>query len=167
MPHIAVPPIYVEQGRNFERRQQLLSRSRTLMRFGVDEGSLYFNQPVRSESLKLHGIVDAVLLTKGDVSPIEMKLEAKNPARGHLLQLAAYGMLLEEKFERPANVGFIMTGKEGRVIPVINLRDYRAEVADIVTTILGDLELGLLPPTRATMAKCEQCEYLAFCNDRE
>src|SRR5690625_3753846 len=104
------------QGVSYHKRQEMLVRRRRLERFGLSEATLKTNISLYSEKKSLHGICDALLINEEQVVPLEFKLSSSfQPRRGHILQLAAYGVLAEEQFGKPCVQMFILYGDKGKM----------------------------------------------------
>lgn len=156
------------QGVSYHKRQEMLVRRRRLERFGLSEATLKTNISLYSEKKSLHGICDALLINEEQVVPLEFKLSSSfQPRRGHILQLAAYGVLAEEQFGKPCVQMFILYGDKGKMHRVKLDEALRSNLTRTVDTMRENLRKPLLPASSATNAQCGQCEYLNFCADRE
>lgn len=156
------------QGVSYHKRQEMLMRRRRLERFGLSEAALKTNISLYSEEKSLHGICDALLINAEQIVPLEFKLSSSfQPRRGHILQLAAYGVLAEEQFEKPCEQMFILYGDKGKMHRVKLDEALRSNLIRTVSTMRENLRKPLLPASSATNAQCGQCEYLNFCADRE
>lgn len=156
------------QGVSYHKRQEMLMRRRRLERFGLSEATLKINISLYSEKKSLHGICDALLINEGQVVPLEFKLSSSfQPRRGHILQLAAYGVLAEEQLGKPCEQMFILYGDKGKMHRVKLDEALRSNLMRTVDTMRENLRKPLLPASSATNAQCGQCEYLNFCADRE
>ena len=156
-----------KQGIAYHERQRILNRRRTLKRYGLKKGTIHHNVWLAGSIIPCHGICDAIVETPETVSPVEFKMEASRPNRGQILQLAAYGMLAREKFEKKCSVMFILYGNKGKVRQYTLDDKIEHEVKNVVCNILRSIKKGLLPISAASAAQCSQCEYLNFCADRE
>ena len=157
---------WVDQGERFHVEQEKVFKHRTLKRFGLEEACQKFNIDVSSESLSMHGVLDSLLLNKKNVFPIEFKLSEGKPNRGQILQVVAYGMVLEENLGLPCNVAFIVSGRKGKTHYIDVKTLYREQVIDIRNKIVAYMEKSYMPGSSATHNQCTQCEYLNYCNDR-
>ena len=158
-------PRWVEQGESFHRREELLWKRRNLSRFKLQEGEKHYDLPLASARLALHGVVDMAIATADAVYAVEFKLSASNKKRGDILQLVAYGMLLEEHFGKPCKVGFLVG--QGRVLHQVAVdAERRAQVARVAGEIRQTLQRGAKPESSATVVQCCNCEFLNYCNDR-
>ena len=159
-------PTWISQGEDFHKLEEQLWQRRNLSRFGLKEGKIYHNLAVKSKNrLGMHGIVDMAIETNESVYAIEFKISASNKKRGDQLQLVAYAMLLEERFSKPSNVGFLI-GK-GKILHTINIdQEKRTAVMEILDEINKMLIRGSKPDSDASIYQCCSCEYVNFCNDR-
>lgn len=160
-------PQWVKQGEELHKKQQKVFKNRTLKRFGLEAAKQDFNITVDSSSLQLHGIVDSVLITDEQIYPIEFKLAGKKPTKGQLLQLTAYGMLLEKTYKLPCKTGFILYEERGKTHTVNFTEKSKQQVKNVRNKIIKGLENALMPHSSATASQCTQCEYLNYCNDRD
>ena len=160
-------PAWVKQGEHLHQQQPQAFKHRSLKRFGLEQAEQVFNISIGSETLQLHGIIDSLLITKDTIYPIEFKLSGHKPSRGQILQLTAYGMLAEEKYQRLFRKGFILYEQKGKTVPILIQEQHRQQVLSIRDTILADLKQACLPDSPATATQCTQCEYLNYCNDRD
>lgn len=155
-----------QQGVSYHVRQSMLMKRRQLSRFGFDNGNVEFNVQLRSISLGCHGIVDGLILKDDEVAAVEFKLAGVKPQRGQILQVAAYGMLAEEIYNRPCRQVFILIGDRGKTY-AYNLDDrLRNAVTATLSKITSSLSNPILPDSSATDIQCGQCEYYNFCSDR-
>lgn len=159
-------PQWVKQGEALHAKQQYVFKHRSLKRFGLAQAKQQFNVVVSSASFALHGVVDSVLQDTQQIYPIEFKLGGNRPTKGQLLQLTAYGMLLEEKHNSPCQTGFILYENKGKTHRIQFTQSLRQQVIDVRDKIFQDLENAYFPDSSASPAQCTQCEYLNHCNDR-
>lgn len=159
-------PYWVKQGEKLHKNQKRLFKGRTLKRFGLEEAAQEFEVKVSDEILQLHGLVDSVLTTKEEIYPIEFKLSGSKPVKGQILQLTAYGMLLEKQFNVDCKKGFILFEQKGKTITINFTEKHKQNVLKIRNEILQSLSGSLMPHSSASSAQCTQCEYLNYCNDR-
>lgn len=159
-------PQWVKQGEALHRKQPSVFKHRMLKRFGLERAEQHFEVFVQSDSLRLHGIVDCVLMDAAAVYPVEIKLSGHKPTKGQIAQLIAYAMVAREQFKLVCNNGFILLGAKGKAYPIIVDAVAERKVLEIRDEIFMNLEKSYLPDSSATFAQCTQCEYLNHCNDR-
>ena len=125
---------------------------------------------IDSEELKLKGIIDQVHVYDNDYVPFELKT-GRTPADGvwpsHRIQIAAYSLLLQEKFNKPVKEGFVyyLDTKEKRHIAINPFM--REEVKQIVNEVISLLENKKLPDFCNNENKCRKCGLRETCYDEE
>lgn len=159
-------PLWVKQGVDWHRRQETLSKNRTLSRYGLLSAHLRFQCHLESETLGIHGIADLVLLTETEVVPVEFKQGSAPLNRGGQVQLTAYGVLAEERFNLPFKRCFVLSGDNAKTQSFPDTPDRRSMLHNTIARLRQTLSAPLLPDSPASLPQCGQCEYLARCNDR-
>ncbi len=125
---------------------------------------------VESDELKLKGIIDQVHVYDNEYVPFELKT-GRTPSDGvwpsHRIQIAAYSMLLQEKFDKEIKEGFVvyLDTKEKRHI-VFN-PFMKQEVKQIVDEVIALLESRELPDFCNNENKCRKCGLRQTCYDEE
>jgi len=125
---------------------------------------------VESDELKLKGIIDQVHVYEQDYVPFELKT-GRTPAEGvwpsHRIQIAAYSMLLQEKFKKQIKEGFVfyLDTKEKRHIAINPFM--RDEVKQIVDEVIALLENRQLPDFCNNENKCRKCGLRETCYNEE
>ena len=122
---------------------------------------------ISSAILELRGIVDQIEIKGEDVIPIEIKT-SKPPFEGiheyHKIQLAAYILLLQEKYPQ-INYGYLyyVTAYEKRKL-VMNpfLKEYVLQLISDTKKLLSE---KILPDYCENKKKCESCEIKKYCYD--
>jgi len=123
-------------------------------------------QRVESEQLQLKGIIDRIEIYETGYVPIELKT-GKMPKEGvwpgHRIQIAAYAMLLEEKFQTQVKEGFInyLDAKETRHISINPFM--KEEIISLVKEIQNLLKNQTLPNYCENRNKCANCGLKATC----
>ncbi|MDI6770835.1 MAG: CRISPR-associated protein Cas4 [Anaerolineales bacterium] len=158
----------VEAGRDEEGKEA----RRGLRAYGLEEGQRKFNVSLVSDRLGLRGLVDMViwLEDKGEVIPVDYKLSdrigAAQIAGIHFkLQLAAYGLMLEEVSGLAARRGFLYSipRRKAEEVPLDKrMRDRLAATLDAMHRML---RYETMPEPTPQRAKCVACEFRRFCND--
>lgn len=155
----------MQRGKEVQEAVEALERRRGFRAYGVREGERRFAVWLRSPRLGLSGKLDLLILTPEACFPVDFKDTEGGARRNHRLQLAAYALLAEEAFNRPAPEGFIylVPRKEVARIP-LNEAD-RAEVVRTVGEIRQMAAQERLPEPTTVRARCEVCEYRNYCAD--
>ncbi len=119
-----------------------------------------------SEALRLKGIIDQVHVYEKEYVPFELKT-GRMPQQGvwpsHRIQVAAYSLLLQEKFNKPVKEGFVvyLDSKEKRNIMINPFM--RQEVTQIVDEVIAMLESKKLPAACNNENKCRKCGLRDAC----
>ncbi len=124
---------------------------------------------VESDELRLKGIIDQVHIYENDYVPFELKT-GRMPQNGvwpsHRIQIAAYSLLLQEKFQKPVKEGFVyyLDTKEKRQIAINPFM--KEEVRQIVDEVIALLESKELPDFCDNENKCRKCGLKDTCYDK-
>ncbi len=125
---------------------------------------------VDSDELRLKGIIDQVHVYDTDYVPFELKT-GRMPQDGvwpsHRIQIAAYSLLLQEKFSKPIKEGFVLylDSKEKRHIAINPFM--KEEVKRIVDEITALLDSKELPDFCNNENKCTKCGLRQTCYNQE
>ncbi len=125
---------------------------------------------IESDELKLKGIIDQVHVYEAEYVPYELKT-GKMPRDGvwpsHRIQIAAYSLLLQERFKKPIKEGFVvyLDTREKRHIAINPFM--KEEVKQLVNDILGMIENYKLPDFCNNENKCRKCGLKQTCYDEE
>lgn len=123
---------------------------------------------VESDELRLKGIVDQIHIYENEYVPFELKT-GRAPQEGvwpsHRIQLAAYSLLLQERFKKQVKEGFVvyLDTREKRHIALNPFM--REEVKSIVDNIISLLEKRELPEFCSNENKCRKCGLKQTCYD--
>jgi len=159
----------VQEGERAHQRQADLEHRRTLRTYGLAVGERHFGVALYSERLGLSGRLDMSIVTPApgsEVIPVEFK--HTTPARlgmNHKYQLAAYALLVEEVWQRPARRGFLYFIPEKRAQEVVMTAGMRRHVARTLADIRRLVQTEAMPPPAAQRGRCVDCEYRRYCND--
>jgi len=120
---------------------------------------------IHSARLGLSGKLDLVILTPDACYPVDFKDTEGGVRRNHRVQLAAYAMLAEEAFGRPAPEAFVYLVPAKEVVRVPVTAEDRAEVARSVSALRQMVAEERMPGPTSVRARCVICEYRNFCAD--
>lgn len=122
---------------------------------------------VESDELRLKGVIDQVHAYDNEVYvPFELKT-GRAPQDGvwpsHRIQIAAYSLLLQEKFNKPVKDGFVvyLDTKEKRRIAINPFM--MQEVKQIAGEVMALLERKELPDFCGNENKCRKCGLKQAC----
>lgn len=155
----------MQRGKDVQAAMEALERRRGFRAYGMREGERRFGLWLHSRRLGLSGKLDLLILTADACYPVDFKDTEGGPRRNHRLQLAAYALLAEEAFQRPAPDGFIYLVPEKRVVALALTEADRDEVRQAVTDMRRMIEREELPPPTPVRARCTVCEFRNYCRD--
>jgi CRISPR-associated exonuclease Cas4 len=154
----------------------LLTRSRAARRrTGLPEGRVIAadtggwrrcERALFSNRYRLTGRPDYVVHQRGGAVPVEVKScpAPPRPYESHLLQLAAYCLLLEDQEGRPPPYGILKY--EDRTFEIAYTAELRAQLLQALQSIRGDM--GSREPARSheQPARCRGCGHRSRCDER-
>ena len=123
---------------------------------------------VESDNLKLKGVVDQVHVYENEYVPFELKT-GRMPADGvwpsHRIQLAAYSMLLKERFRKQVKEGYIyyLDSKSKRHLAINPFME--EEGKQVTNEVIELLEKKRLPDFCKNEGKCRKCGLRETCHD--
>lgn len=165
LPSIRPITYKMEAGKAAQDGEEDREQRRSLRVYGLADGEREFNVWLESDILGMRGKVDMVILRADEIIPVEYK---HSPGRGgkHVdIQLAAYGLLLEEETQLPARRGFIYYIPERRSQAIPLDAALRANVEHTLKEIRAMVLAERMPAPTPARAKCAICEFHRFCND--
>ena len=110
-------------------------------------------------------IVDRAVIAALTKGPVDFKDTAGGPRRNHRFQLAAYALLAEDTFHRPAADGFIYLVPEKRIVALGLTEADRNDVRQALADIRRMIEREALPDPTPVRARCSACEFQNYCGD--
>lgn len=157
----------MEQGKDDEDERRRLESRRKAVAYGLPAVERHFRQYLSSDVLQLSGICDLVLELDGAqrAAPVEFKSTDERLDVRHQVQLAGYGLLLEQKYQCQVNFGYLVTLPSGQATSVAITKELRALVLMARDEALAMLDEGIMPAPADRRAKCRDCEFKRFCND--
>ncbi|MBN1280990.1 MAG: CRISPR-associated protein Cas4 [Candidatus Thermoplasmatota archaeon] len=147
------------------------SVSREKQRSGIPEGTVVYTDlnvpatPLFSKRFRLSGKPDYILQRDGQFLPVEVKTGGQSqPQQGHILQLAAYCLLIEEAFGV-----FVPEG-----ILVYNTKPYtihfnpklRFELESVIKTMRHLLRSGVVERNHNQPGRCQRCSMRQYCTSK-
>lgn len=165
LPDVRPTTYNMEAGREAHAKERLRERRRGLRVYGLPEGERHFGVELASKALELRGRVDMVVRTADEAIPVEYK-DTRGRGGSHWeLQLAAYGMMLEEKWGLPVRRGFLYSIPNRRAREVKLTARLRSKVRAAVEAMQRITEQEEMPEPAKRRAQCIACEFRRFCND--
>ncbi|GEM77598.1 CRISPR-associated protein Cas4 [Vibrio sagamiensis] len=124
------------------------------------------NAYVVSTRLNIHGYIDE-LVTNGQQSVvIEYKVDSGKPTLAQKLQLIAYVVALEESTNKEVVAAILLKGKATKQYKVTVNDKLKHTLLEVLYALRKTIASHRMPNSSASLAQCEQCEYLRYCNDR-
>ena len=146
-----------------------LEERRSLRAYGLTEGERHFDVALTSAQLGLSARIDLVITlltpTGREAVVVDYKLSEREAPANYKLQLAAYALLVEDRWEMPVRQGFLYHIPQRRAEAVPLTVSLRRKVATTVTDIRHAILSEHMPKPPASLSKCISCEFRRFCND--
>lgn len=158
----------MEYGRleHFEVKQ--LEKRRKLKAYGLLDGARDFQVFMQSPRLGLNGLLDMTITTASrEIYPVEFKHSISKKGLHQKYQLAAYAMLLEEKFSKPVRYGFLYLIPTKTVIPLEITVSMREHIKKVLSAIRNLIASEKIPPYVRSRQRCTDCEFKNYCADLE
>lgn len=159
----------MEAGIDAQTRVNQLEERRSLRAYGLEHGERHYHVAVESARLGCVGQIDMVIETgagdAGRLYPVDFKLTRGKPGRNFRLQLACYGLMLEETYGLPVPEGFLYLIPQRRAERIALTARLRREAEAHVQSIRAMLNAQRMPPATSQRGKCPACEFRRFCND--
>jgi CRISPR-associated exonuclease Cas4 len=165
LPVRSAPTYKMQRGKDVQAAVEALERRRGFRAYGMRDGERHFGLWLRSERLGLSGKLDLLIVTPDACYPVDFKDTEGGPRRNHRLQLAAYALLAEEAFERPAPDAFIYLVPEKRVVALALTQADRDEVRRALADMRWMIEREDMPAPTSVRARCTPCEFRNYCGD--
>jgi CRISPR-associated exonuclease Cas4 len=140
-------------------------RRRSLRTYRIDAGERAFDVELSSDALGLRGKIDLVVRRDDEIIPIEYKDSAGRFGRHFLVQLAAYGLLLEEASGLTARRGFLYFIPTRTQHPVELTAELKSEARSAIADIHRMVARESMPEPTPWRERCKDCEFRRFCND--
>ena len=124
-------------------------------------------KPLFSRQFRLTGKPDYVVQHGRDIIPVEVKSSpAPNdgPRRSHVLQLAAYCLLIEEAYRQRPKYGIVKYAD--RMFAVDYTDALQVELLDVIAAMRDDLARGGAERSHDEAARCMRCGYRHACTER-
>lgn len=159
----------MQHGIEAQDRVEELEKRRSLHEYGLEEGERHFNIALTSRRLGCTAQVDLVVEYGAGAGrallPVDFKMSRQEPGRHFQLQLACYGMMLEEAWQAPASEGVIYLIPVKRAIRVKLDKRLRHEAERMLAALRVMVVNEQMPAPTAQRGRCVDCEFRRFCND--
>ena len=124
-------------------------------------------QPLFSRTYGLTGKPDYLVQQGRDIIPVEVKsahAPSDGPRRSHVLQLAAYCLLIEETYRQKPKYGIVKYAD--RMFAVDYTESLRTGLLDVIADMRDDLARGETQRSHDEAARCGHCGYRHACTER-
>jgi CRISPR-associated exonuclease Cas4 len=124
-------------------------------------------KPLFSRPYRLTGKPDYLVQQGRDIIPVEVKSShapSDGPRRSHVLQLAAYCLLIEEAYRQRPKYGIVKYAD--RMFAVDFTDALRTELLDVIAAMRDDLARGETGRSHDEAARCIHCGYRYACPER-
>lgn len=152
-------------GKNQHIIVETLEKRRTLRRYQLENAERRFRVRCASTYLNLSGVLDMVLQQGITISPVEFKNSSGAPQVHHKLQLAAYGVILEETTGCQVERGFLYTLADNKVVSIAIDSKLKERVRRTCTEIRRLIHDETMPLATRDKRKCYDCEWRRYCAD--
>jgi CRISPR-associated protein Cas4 len=150
---------------------KISSAARSLrLRYRLPDGDAIYSdlsgsgKILRSERYRLSGKPDYIIKEGRHLIPVEVKSSAAEaPYRGHQLQLAAYGMIMEDLYRTDVPYGYIVYMNRRYRIELDD--DLRAEVLDNLDGMRRALRMRRAQRDHNERARCVRCSFRRSCRE--
>jgi CRISPR-associated exonuclease Cas4 len=155
----------MERGKEVEIKLDALEARRTLRRYRLAEGERRFHVWLDSPRLALSGKLDLLIVAPEACYPVDFKYTRDRPRRNHVLQLAAYALLVEDVMRIPVPLAFVYLTPSDQLVR-INVTDRLKQlVLARLANIRQMVQQAILPEPTLVRARCEECEFRNYCGD--
>lgn len=123
-------------------------------------------QPLFSITYRLAGKPDYVIRRGRQVIPIEVKsanAPSDGPRRSHILQLAAYCLLIQEQYRQRPQYGIVKYAD--RSFEVDYTPQLESSLLDAIDSMRNDLASGGSHRSHTEAARCLRCGMRSACNE--
>ena len=165
MPVEKKPTWKMEQGKIEEDQIDKLEKRRKLAAYNLAEGKRQFHVWLTSKRLGLSGKLDLFIETPDNLFPVDFKFTTGGAHKNHLFQLCGYALLLEDRYQKPVDRGFVYLIPDDDVEIFDLTKELKAETVDILDKIRTMIEREQMPPPTPVRSRCTDCEYRNFCGD--
>ncbi|MEW6623315.1 MAG: CRISPR-associated protein Cas4 [Bacillota bacterium] len=157
----------MEYGKLEHMEVKKLEKRRGLKSYGIFEnGERFFQVSLVSDRLGLHGVLDMMIVSaNGAIYPVEFKHSISKKGLHQKYQLAAYAMLLEEKYLKPIRFGFIYLIPTKTIIPLEITQSMREHIKKVLSAIQKVAEGEKMPGYIRSKQRCLNCEFKNYCAD--
>ncbi|HEY3128721.1 MAG TPA: CRISPR-associated protein Cas4 [Acidobacteriota bacterium] len=157
--------VKMDRGKKEEFRLDALEKRRSLQRYQLGSGERRFHLWLESPEFGLSGKLDLLIVSPSGYFPVDFKYSRGRPHRNHLVQLAGYAVLVEERFGTDVDTGFIYLAPLQEVVKISITRRLKDETIGVLGQIREMVHEGILPAPTPVRSRCVDCEFRNYCGD--
>ena len=146
-------PIWTNQGIEFHKSMESLSRRRSLERFNLLATTKIYRANVSSTKLMMHGIADLILISSNRDYPVEFNSNT-SLTKGTVAQLIADGFAAEETYGKNFSLGLILGSGHTKVKTVERNTYTEGIFIAYYKKLILLLESSTFPDSSASPEKC-------------
>lgn len=151
-------------------RRASKSAEKVRMNYGIPEGEVTYSdldkpaRPLFSERYLIAGKPDYIVRSeRGELIPVEVKSgSADEPHRGHILQLAAYCLLVEEAYGSRVPYG-VLVYSDGVQHRIDYTEELKRELLSTVSEMRRVLRSGMIERNHESERRCLSCSFSGVC----
>ena len=124
-------------------------------------------KPLFSQAYRLAGKPDYLVQQGRAIIPVEVKSStapADGPRRSHVLQLAAYCLLIEEAYRQKPKYGIVKYAD--RMFAVDYTESLQTALLDVMAAMRADVAHAAAHRSHDEVARCSHCGYRHACDER-
>jgi CRISPR-associated exonuclease Cas4 len=124
-------------------------------------------KPLFSQTHRLAGKPDYLVQQGREIIPVEVKSStapADGPRRSHVLQLAAYCLLVEETYRQTPKYGIVKYAD--RMFAIDYTDALRSALRDVMAAMRADVAQSEAHRSHDEAARCRRCGYRQACDER-
>lgn len=166
LPQVRPTTYKMQAGREAGLAEVERERRRSLSAYGLTEGRREFEVPLLSSTLGLRGKPDMIIWLDAsrEAIPVDYKL-SESAAEHFKLQIAAYGVMIEESSGYNVRRGFLYSIPKRRAEEIRLDRRLRDKLMTTLNEMRAMLRSEAMPEPASSLNKCLACEFRRFCND--
>jgi CRISPR-associated exonuclease Cas4 len=157
--------VKMQRGKDEEFKLDALEKRRALKRYQLGSGERHFHVWIDSARLGLSGKLDLLIISSQGFFPVDFKYTRGRPHQNHMIQLAGYAMLVEEKYRAQVGTGFIYLAPIQEVVAVTLTQELKERTLNLLGEMRHMIREGILPPPTPMRSRCEECEFRNYCGD--
>ena len=154
----------VQLGRNIHELKE--KRNKEYLRKAINSVKKLIEVPLISEKYKIKGKVDEInFLEDGTAAPLDYKFAQYKDIvfKTYKTQMVMYAIMIEEMFEVPVNVAYIVYCRGGNELIKLDITEsMKNDIAEVIGEYSKVLD-GYYPKATKDKSKCLDCCYRNIC----